>query len=294
MIKASGRKRERLRQEAYVNGESLQSRIGRMKAGKVTKSQRRLLEYLDTADYNRLIYMSITQLAEEIGIVEATVLRFCRSLGFSGYQDFKLGLAQEMVSDTNRERDEIGYVADIEKSFSAAIENSCKHLSQEKLQQAIEMMLAARTIALCGVGHSYLAALAMHNCLLKMGILSHCEKDVHFQNQLYSTCGEEDLLIVFSISGGVKDVIEATSIARASGMKIIVVTCYEKSPLTRYADLVLATPPMESAVESGAMASKIIQFFMVDVLCTGLHLSDRARFDSNLARSNVSTAGKLV
>ena len=51
---------------------------------------------------------------------------------------------------------------------------------------------------------------------------------------------------------------------------------------------------MESPVEPGAMSSKIMQLFMVDVICTGVHLTDKSRFDGFIAKSNVATAGKLI
>ena len=69
--------------------DTLAGRIESLKAGKITKSQRKILEYFETADHKHIIYMSITQLAEEVGVAEATVLRFCRSLGFNGYQEFR-------------------------------------------------------------------------------------------------------------------------------------------------------------------------------------------------------------
>ncbi|MDO4960733.1 MAG: MurR/RpiR family transcriptional regulator [Eubacteriales bacterium] len=52
-----------------------------------------------TADYvlshkTDIQYMSISEMAYEIGVAEATISRFCRSLGLRGYNDFKLSLAK--------------------------------------------------------------------------------------------------------------------------------------------------------------------------------------------------------
>ena len=66
--------------------DSIENRMERIKKGKTTKSQRKLIEYLESVDYENIIYLSITELAEYTKVAEATILRFCRSLGFNGYQ----------------------------------------------------------------------------------------------------------------------------------------------------------------------------------------------------------------
>ena len=101
-------------------------------------------------------------------------------------------------------------------------------------------------------------------------------------------------MIIFSVSGASKDTVEAAELARAIGMKLLVITCYKNSPLSRYGDLVLAAEPMDSPMHPGAMAGKIMQLFMVDVLCTGMHNADKPRFDAYYAKSSRATVSKLI
>ncbi len=273
---------------------SINSKIAQMREGKLTKSQRKLLDYFETVDHKRVIYMSITDLAAATGVAEATVLRFCRSLGFNGYQEFRLNLAQGVIDIGRKEQDGIDYVDDIAEAYEEAMKNCRKILKGDRLQTAYDMIFEAETVCCFGVGHSYLAALELHNRLMMMGILTYCERDTHLQNVLISSRSSKDLMIIFSVSGSSKDTVEAAELARACGMKVLVITSYEKSPLTRYADLVLSAAPMEAPNQPGAMTGKIMQLFMVDVLCTGIHLSDKARFDGFVARSSRATVSKLI
>ncbi len=273
---------------------SIKSKIAQMREGKLTKSQKKLLDYFETVDHKRVIYMSITDLAAATGVAEATVLRFCRSLGFNGYQEFRLNLAQGVIDIGRKDQEGIDYVEDIAEAYEQAMENCRKTLDSEHLQTAYDMIYEAETICCFGVGHSYLAALELHNRLMMMGMLTYCERDTHLQNVLISSRGPKDLMIIFSVSGSSKDTVEAAELARACGMKVLVITSYEKSPLTRYADLVLAAAPMEAPNQPGAMTGKIMQLFMVDVLCTGIHMSDKSRFDAFVARSSRATVSKLI
>ena len=48
------------------------------------------------------IYASVNEVAAMAAVSEATVMRFCRILGFKGFQDFKIALAREMVIPSPR------------------------------------------------------------------------------------------------------------------------------------------------------------------------------------------------
>ena len=64
-----------------------------------TKTERKLIDRICEIDKKDLIYLSITDLADMLGVAEATILRFCRKLEFKGFQDFKLHLSQDMVTE---------------------------------------------------------------------------------------------------------------------------------------------------------------------------------------------------
>ncbi len=59
----------------------------------LTKSGRMVADYLiHHADEAQ--YLSISSLARECKVAEATVFRFCRALGFEGYHEMRIALAQ--------------------------------------------------------------------------------------------------------------------------------------------------------------------------------------------------------
>lgn len=43
------------------------------------------------------VYLSITEVVEDSGLGYGTIMRFCQKLGCSGFQEFKVLLAQEMA-----------------------------------------------------------------------------------------------------------------------------------------------------------------------------------------------------
>ncbi len=63
----------------------------------LTGSEKKVANYI-LNNYMYILDYTVTELAEKAGISDATVVRFCRSVGYKGYQDLKISLAQDMMS----------------------------------------------------------------------------------------------------------------------------------------------------------------------------------------------------
>ena len=61
--------------------------------GDLTRSGRTVADYL-VQHAAEAQYLSISSLARECQVAEATVFRFCRALGFEGYHEMRIALAQ--------------------------------------------------------------------------------------------------------------------------------------------------------------------------------------------------------
>lgn len=66
----------------------------------LTGSEKKVAEYV-LKNYMRVLDFTVTELAEKAGVSDATVVRFCRSVGYKGYQDMKINLAQDAIVPTN-------------------------------------------------------------------------------------------------------------------------------------------------------------------------------------------------
>lgn len=67
-----------------------------------TKTERKLIDRICEIDKKDLIYLSITDLADMLGVAEATILRFCRKLEFKGFQDSSCTSARIWLRKTKR------------------------------------------------------------------------------------------------------------------------------------------------------------------------------------------------
>ena len=63
----------------------------------LTNSEKKVADYV-LAHRMDAQYMSISELAEECAVADATISRFCRRLGLGGYNTFKLELAKASMA----------------------------------------------------------------------------------------------------------------------------------------------------------------------------------------------------
>lgn len=248
-----------------------------------------------------IIGMTVTDVAEGSGTSEATVVRACKKGGFAGFQQFKMQLAQDLVSPLKAiheevaEDDDAGTIA--RKVFHAsilALEDTLARLKSAAVEQAVEILGGADRVLICGVGTSGLIALDAQQRWLRLGL--HVNAEVAGQTQAVRAAllGPRDAVVAVSHSGASRDVVEAVRTARNHGSRIVAITGSSQSPLTRYADVVLATAARETAFRTEAMSSRIAMSAIVDLLFVALALRRHETVIDNIMRIRAATAEKQL
>ncbi|SHN76835.1 transcriptional regulator, RpiR family [Paenibacillus sp. ov031] len=222
---------------------------------------------------DNIIYLSVTELADFAGTGETTVMRFCRKIGFKGYQDFKLMLAQGLPKRQNQpdgEQGEDDYADHLYTAMVGVLQSSLGMLDRSQLEQAVKCLDSARHVQFFGVGSSGITAMDAKNRFLRIGRRAEANSDSHIQSMMAVTMGEGDVAFGISVSGSTLDTNDMLMKAKQNGAKVIAMTNYAKSPIASIADILLLTAGKESPLEGGSVGAKISQLFIIDLLCQGL------------------------
>lgn len=233
-----------------------------------TKSDHRIHDYI-LANMDKVLYYSLTELSDAIGVAEATVLRFFRKLEFKGFQDFKLSLAKEIYENSNQDSDET-YIERIRSNMVYAIEDTYNMLDEQALENSIDAIVRSRDVAIFGIGSSGIAVVDMQNRLMRIGKHVDAVTDSHFQVMRATSLTEDSVVIAISLTGSTKDIVHTVKIAKEKKATVIVLTNYIKSPLAKYSDYILLTSVKESPLDSGSLVAKITQLYLIDLICTGI------------------------
>jgi DNA-binding MurR/RpiR family transcriptional regulator len=245
---------------------------------RLSSSEARVAEAI-IADPSLVVDLTITDLAQRCGTSLSTVARFCQTLGYSGYREFRMEVASA-ISREAAERDRFGLadsdigpddaaadvVAKIAFHEVLAIEQTVQGLDVEVLDRVVDAIAGARHVDLYGFGASGLTAQDLQQKLARIGISASCSVDVHLALVTAALRKPGDVAIGISHSGLTSETIHALTVAGEAGAMTVALTNSPDSPLTEVADAVLTTQARESPYRMGAMSSRIAQLAVVDFL----------------------------
>jgi len=218
-----------------------------------------------------LIPLSISELAEQCGCGEATIVRFARRLGFGGYQELKISLAREenkqTISGTITKEDDCYAVFEkVCNDIYCSLERTKKVLDKDNISKAAEKIKDAKSVMIFGLGNSAAIAMDAGHKFLRAGCRAVAYSDNHMQAIAATHLTVEDVVIGISHSGSSKDIVEAMKIAKQRGAVTICITNYGKSPIVKQSDIVLNTAADETKYSILALNSRIAQLAIIDSL----------------------------
>lgn len=245
----------------------------------------------------KIIHSTISEIAGELNIADATVFRFCKRLGLKGYQALKIALASENTSPITEihekiteHDDEEAIIKKIFKSNIRTLEDTVQVINMENFKEATKALVSARKIDFYGSGGSGAIAMDAHHKFLRIGLLSNSYNDSHLQLMSAAQLSKDDVVVCISHSGTSKDIIEVLKVAKLNGVKTIGITHYADTPVTQLADISLLTVSEETEFRSEALASRLAQLSIIDALYVSVcfQLKDEVKTSLQKLRKAIS------
>lgn len=227
------------------------------------------------ADPGLAVTLSIAAIAKAADVSEPTVARFCKSLGFSGFREFKLALAYSIAGGVPFVHGDVAPddgVPDIaDKVLNRAISSFSilrDQLDAGRIEEAIVLIAGARRLDFFGQGNSGIVALDAQHKFFRLGFATSAYSDPHIHSMAAALLGAEDVVVAISAGGRTLDLIRSVEIARDAGAKVIAITV-GGSPLARASDLTITTDLFEDQDIYSPMISRLSHLALIDVLAVG-------------------------
>ena len=242
----------------------------RLKYNEMGKTEKRIADWIEK-NPGKIISLSIVELAELCKCSEATVVRFSKRLGLSGYQELKISLASEggsTVISTGITSDDTAHemYEKLCNDIYLSLERTKKSLNKNSINESADKICKANKIIIMGLGNSASIALDASHKFLRTGLNAYAYTDNHMQMIASSHLDKNDVAIGITHSGSSKDIVEALKTAKNHGATTICITNKGKSPVLKYCDYVLATDSEETKYSILALNSRIAQLVIIDTL----------------------------
>lgn len=253
-----------------------------LKNAKLTKTGKKISQYILDND-TEACFMTSTELAAKLEISEASVIRFSRSLGFTGYMDFQKNLREYYTEKINRvsnaitipherlrasiENPNTDYIEASMINTETNIKSILKNNSRLNFEQAIELLYSSHrkyivaTRANSGVA-SYFFLLMKH---MLPDVYSTADSSISVIDHLCDVT-EQDCVVLFSFPRYSELDKQAMQMAKDAGASLLVITDNPSSPLAQYTDILLTVDVDTSFFFNSYVGVQLV----TEILCAGL------------------------
>lgn len=262
-------------------------------------SERKLADYVLESP-REVLDLSMTEVADRAGVSQPTIARFCRALGFSGFREFKIRLAQGVAAgvpavyrDVRPDEPVPGVAAKVLDRTIGALIQVRNTLSSDAVAAAIALLAAARRIEFYGAGGSGIAAQDMQHKFFRLGMPSVAYSDPHTFLMSAALLSDGDVVVAISNTGRTRDIVDAAKAALAGGAKVIAIT-HGNSPLARIASVGLHANVDEDTDIFSPMTSRTSHLAIGDILAVGVALQRGPALAEKLKKAKDLIVGRRI
>ena len=242
----------------------------KIKYDTLSKTEKKVADYI-LNNPSDILPLFISELSKTCGVSDASIVRFSKKLGFLGYQQLKIAVAQESgvravganITSTDTAYDVFEKICD---DIYCSLEKTKLSLRAEDLQACCDKILSADKILIFGLGNSASVAMDASHKLFRLGFNAIAYTDNHMQAIASAHTDEKSVVIGISHSGHSKDVIESMKVAKSNGATTIALTNHGKSPIEKASSIVLHTVSDETGYRILGLSSRITQLAIIDTL----------------------------
>lgn len=255
-----------------------------------TMSENEIGQYVINHTEN-VISSTITAIAKETGTSEASINRFCKKMGYKGFNSFKIALMQENfyqnMKKQNLQHAEDGLIESITADYRQMLINTAAMMSEENIIQAVEYIKSAEAIHIFSLSNSAFLANDLEFRLSILGISSKSHTDI-FDMQIAAThMTPRDVAIIIAPTILMRDIYQCLTTCHERGAKIISITSYDSSKLNDFVNLKFITSDKITAQNSLSLSNNLMYLYVIDLIYSALLKSDRALREKKLSSDSV-------
>ena len=227
---------------------------------------------------------NITALAKNAQVSEPTVVRFCRSLGYDGWHEFKLKLAQGLAlampgATESPAQDDLA--ADLVNKICSRSINTLldlrNHLKPDTIQRALDILVQSNKIEFYGQGSSGIVAADAQHKFFRSGVPTVAYADPHIHSIAATLLKEGDTVVAISQRGNSTSLLRSVELARKGGASIIALAP-SGTPLAALATVLIPIDIIFNIDPYTPTSARLAHLVVIDILAVGLALKRGPEF----------------
>ncbi|MGL5296445.1 MAG: MurR/RpiR family transcriptional regulator [Culicoidibacterales bacterium] len=221
--------------------------------------------------------LRIETLGEQTHLSPATMNRFAKRLGYSGFLPLKKSLIRAWEANRQQEirmsRVAYNYFADDHHEIMAynfdlvrqGLIQTQKILPLESLEQVVRLFGVANTIHFVGIDYSHLVAKDAQQKFIRLGKMCTAYRDLDYYRE-EDTFQQGDVVVIFSFSGQTIINEQVAMAAKEKNLQIIAITSDVMSPIAQTATHIIPIAGQENAFSDSSTSGRIILHTVMDAM----------------------------
>jgi len=260
-----------------------------------TVTERKIAHYM-RENMDIALHCTLLELAEQIGVSDASVVRFCKSIGYKGFQEFKICAAMELIPSgqqyhpkLHKEDSPENICRKIFNTEITALQRTLQALDMGVITQVADSLSRATRIVFAGTGASQMVCQDAHHKFLQIGIHVSAAEDKDLQLMEAALLNSGDVLFAISHSGNNLHVLHAAELGRSCGATIVGLTSPGKNSLSQITDYTITTVSEETIFRSEAATTRLAQLAVIDSLVAIIAFRDYDRAYHSIYKIRTAT-----
>lgn len=243
----------------------------------LTVSENEIAQYvINNAD--AVVASTITAVAQNTNTSEASINRFCKKIGFKGFNAFKVALAQENFYNSMRETEpalQDGLVAAVSRDYRNMLVNTTAMLDERQVLQAAAAMRKAAHIYIFSLSYTSFLAKELEFKLDMVGLYSKAVTSASEMRVFANCVGKDDLVLVIAPTLLVRELYQSINICREKGAAIISITSYDSPKLSSLIDYKFIISDKITTQNAVSISNNLMFLYVTDVLFCALLEGDK-------------------
>lgn len=251
----------------------------RIRESKLTRTQEKIANYF-LKNQERIGKLSSQEVAQEIGVSDASIIRFSRGIGFSGYAELKdhiygmlvenafsgLSLSERMDQNAGKYTGDEPAKRFIEIAHQN-VDNVFRYNKVEQVEELADRIVAAEHRYIVGLRGCRGIALNCSRILAFMLPSVYCITDGECASiSMLQDLTDRDVLVLFVFSRYYKVDVSYLEIARARGAYIAIVTDETAGALSAYADRIFTIPTENMAFYHSTLGATLFSDLLLNII----------------------------
>ncbi|MFD2366348.1 SIS domain-containing protein [Pseudoduganella sp. GCM10020061] len=232
-----------------------------------------------------IVSQNITALAKAAQVSEPTVVRFCRTLGYDGWHEFKLKLAQGLAlalpGAGNEQPTQDDLAVDLVSKICSRSINTLldlrNNLDPDAIQKALDILSRANKIEFYGQGTSGIVAADAQHKFFRSGVPTVAYADPAIHSIAASLLRAGDAVVAISQRGNNSALVRSAKLARRGGADVIVLAP-SGTPLADVATVLIPIDLIFNTDPYTPISARLAYLVVIDVLAVGLALQRGPEF----------------